>query len=81
MVPPEPGNFSAVGMLLADARLDLSKTFVGVLDEGTVTVLEAVFTAMEHEARAALVRDFDARFPAGAPSLAANGTSGMCQYR
>ena len=32
VIPPEPGNFSAIGMLLADARLDLSKTFVGVLE-------------------------------------------------
>src|SRR5262249_57039176 len=31
VIPPEPGNFSAVGMLLADARLDLSKTFTGLL--------------------------------------------------
>jgi N-methylhydantoinase A len=61
VVPPEPGNFSAVGMLLADARLDLSKTFVGVLDESTVATLTAVFAEMEAEARAALVREFGAR--------------------
>jgi N-methylhydantoinase A len=61
VVPPEPGNFSAVGMLLADARLDLSKTFVGVLDESTVAALTAVFAEMEDEARAALVREFGAR--------------------
>ncbi len=29
VIPPEPGNFSAIGMLLADARIDTSKTFVG----------------------------------------------------
>ena len=28
IVPPEPGNFSAVGMLLADPRLDTARTFV-----------------------------------------------------
>jgi N-methylhydantoinase A len=61
VVPPEPGNFSAVGMLLADARLDLSKTFVGVLDQGTVASLTGVFAEMEAQARAALERDFDAR--------------------
>jgi len=61
VVPPEPGNFSAVGMLLADARLDLSKTFVGVLDQATVAALTDVFAEMEAQARAALVRDFDAR--------------------
>jgi N-methylhydantoinase A len=61
VVPPEPGNFSAVGMLLADARLDLSKTFVGVLDDGTVAALSTAFAEMEEDARSALVREFDAR--------------------
>jgi N-methylhydantoinase A len=61
VVPPEPGNFSAVGMLLADARLDLSKTFVGVLDQTTVAALTEAFAEMEAQARAALERDFDAR--------------------
>ncbi len=60
VIPPEPGNFSAAGMLLADARLDLSKTFVGVLDDKTVACLNEAFGAMEEEARAALVRDFGA---------------------
>jgi N-methylhydantoinase A len=60
VIPPEPGNFSAVGMLLADARLDLSKTFVGVLDETTVDQLRHAFGEMEEEARAALHRDFGA---------------------
>ena len=61
VIPPEPGNFSAVGMLLADARLDLSKTFVGVLNDATVGLLKSAFAEMESEARAALVRDFAAR--------------------
>jgi N-methylhydantoinase A len=60
VIPPEPGNFSAVGMLLADARLDLSKTFTGVLDDQTIGSLQALFAAMEGEARGALQRDFGA---------------------
>jgi N-methylhydantoinase A len=60
VIPPEPGNFSAVGMLLADARLDLSKTFTGVLNENTVASLQDLFAEMEEGARAALVRDFGA---------------------
>ncbi len=28
IVPPEPGNFSAIGMLLADPRIDTAQTFV-----------------------------------------------------
>jgi N-methylhydantoinase A len=58
IIPPEPGNFSALGMLLADARLDLSETFVGVLNESTVATLKHAFAELEREARAALVRDF-----------------------
>ncbi len=61
IIPPEPGNFSAMGMLLADARLDLSKTFVGVLNEDTVPALNQAFAEMEDEARDALVREFGAR--------------------
>jgi N-methylhydantoinase A len=60
VIPPEPGNFSAVGMLLADARLDLSKTFTGVLNDTTVASLQDLFAEMEEEARTALVRDFGA---------------------
>jgi N-methylhydantoinase A len=61
VIPPEPGNFSALGMLLADARLDLSKTFVGVLNDATVAALKRAFAEMENQARAALTRDFAAR--------------------
>ena len=61
VVPPEPGNFSALGMLLADARLDLSKTFVSVLGDGMMASLNAAFAEMEGEARAALTRDFAAK--------------------
>jgi N-methylhydantoinase A len=58
IVPPEPGNFSAMGMLLADARIDVSKTFLGPLNETTVAALNEAFAAMEQEARGALVREF-----------------------
>jgi N-methylhydantoinase A len=60
VIPPEPGNFSAVGMLLADARLDLSKTFTGVLNDAMMAPLHEAFADMEGQARAALIRDFGA---------------------
>jgi N-methylhydantoinase A len=60
VVPPEPGNFSAIGMLLADARIDAAKTFTGLLDEAALAPMEAEFCAMENEAAAALARDFGA---------------------
>ncbi|MGH7848114.1 MAG: hydantoinase/oxoprolinase family protein [Candidatus Binatia bacterium] len=58
VVPPEPGNFSAIGMLLADARIDTSKTFVNALGEDSVAAMDAVFGAMEKESRAALKIEF-----------------------
>ncbi len=58
IVPPEPGNFSAIGMLLADARLDLSKTFTGVLGDAVMIGVESTFAEMEAEAHVALVAEF-----------------------
>jgi N-methylhydantoinase A len=58
VIPPEPGNFSAIGMLLADARIDSSETFVGILDDKSVPRMAETFAALEHEARAALAREF-----------------------
>ncbi len=58
VIPPEPGNFSAIGMLLADARIDTSKTFVGLLDEKSVPAMAEIFAAMENEAGAALAKEF-----------------------
>ncbi|MGH7088050.1 MAG: hypothetical protein ACREFQ_04040, partial [Stellaceae bacterium] len=54
VVPPEPGNFSATGMLLADARLDTQQTFVGTLDDTTVASMHARFRGMEEAAAKAL---------------------------
>lgn len=58
VIPPEPGTFSATGMLLADARLDESNTFVGPLDAATAATIEGVFETMEANAAAALQAEF-----------------------
>ena len=58
VIPPEPGNFSAIGMLLADARIDTSKTFVGVLSENTVPAMAEIFAAMEEASAGALAAEF-----------------------
>ncbi len=58
VIPPEPGNFSAIGMLLADARLDDSNTFTGRMEEGIVEKMESVFSAMEQQAAASLKAEF-----------------------
>lgn len=60
VIPPEPGNFSAIGMLLADARIDTSKTFVRILNEKTVPVMAEVYGTMEGEAAVSLAKEFGA---------------------
>ena len=61
IIPPEPGNFSAIGMLLADARIDTSKTFVGVLNDKTVPEMAQIYSAMENEAADSLEKEFGTR--------------------
>src|SRR5215472_8738622 len=58
VIPPEPGNFSAIGMLLADARIDTSKTFVGLLDDNSIGSLSETFGAMERDSLEALKVEF-----------------------
>ena len=58
VIPPEPGNFSAIGMLLADARIDTSKTFVGLLDDNCIGSLSETFGAMEEDSLEALKVEF-----------------------
>ena len=60
IIPPEPGNFSAIGMLLADARIDSSETFTGLLDDASVKGMVERFAAMERGAAAALAEEFGA---------------------
>ena len=60
VIPPEPGNFSAIGMMLADARIDLSATFTGLLDDATVGAARTSYASMEVEASDALKREFHA---------------------
>jgi N-methylhydantoinase A len=58
VIPPEPGNFSAIGMLLAHARLDDATTFTGNLDQDAIPRLETAFAEMESRAALALRREF-----------------------
>ena len=58
VIPPEPGNFSAVGMLLADARLDLSKTFVATLNERSLATCFGIFAELEREAQETIRKEF-----------------------
>ncbi len=58
VVPPEPGNFSAVGMLLADPRIDTARTVIVQLKPESLATVLAVFAELESEGRAALRREF-----------------------
>ncbi|HXV30115.1 MAG TPA: hydantoinase/oxoprolinase family protein, partial [Sinorhizobium sp.] len=60
IVPPEPGNFSAIGMLLADPRLDTAQTFVVRLNPENLARVAAVYAELEAAGRAALEREFGA---------------------
>jgi N-methylhydantoinase A len=61
IIPPEPGNFSAIGMLLADARIDTSKTFVGILNDQIVPVMVEFYRTMESDASDSLAKEFGTR--------------------
>jgi N-methylhydantoinase A len=58
VVPPEPGNFSAMGMLLADPRLDTARTFVVPLNAETMPKALVLYAELEAEGGAALRREF-----------------------
>jgi N-methylhydantoinase A len=58
VVPPEPGNFSAMGMLLADPRLDTARTWVVPLNPETMPKALALYAELEAEGSAALRREF-----------------------
>jgi N-methylhydantoinase A len=58
IVPPEPGTFSATGMLLAEARLDDTVTLTSPYVESAVPEIDAAFARMEADAAAALRVEF-----------------------
>lgn len=58
VIPPEPGIFSAIGMLLADARIDESETFAGLLDAGSLARVSPVLERMRAQAGTAISAEF-----------------------
>jgi N-methylhydantoinase A len=59
VVPPQPGNFSALGMLLAGGRLDVARSLVADLGPEGLGSLAQALAALEAEAREAARRDLD----------------------
>ena len=54
VIPPAPGHFSALGMLLGDVRADAIRTHVGPLDPAPI---QPVFDELETEAAAELEQE------------------------
>jgi N-methylhydantoinase A len=54
IIPPHPGNFSTLGMLIAGARIDLSRTVVGEAVEAMLPAIRAAFAELETSARATM---------------------------
>jgi N-methylhydantoinase A len=48
-------------MLLADARIDTSKTFVGILNDQTVPAMAQIYREMERDAADSLAKEFGTR--------------------
>ena len=57
LVPPQPGVFSAVGLVMADIRHDFVRSRILRGGEITADRLDALFTRLDEEAEAALERD------------------------
>ncbi len=54
LVPVHPGAFSAIGMLLSDARKDYSRTLLGDLESASPAAVERMFRSLEKEGEADL---------------------------
>ena len=54
VIPPQPGTFSAWGMLVTEPRIDIVRTQITRTDGASAGELAAVYAAMEDDARAGL---------------------------
>ena len=58
VIPPEPGNFSSLGMLLADIRLDEGQTFLRPLDDAALSDARDALADLEAGAARHIKTDF-----------------------
>jgi N-methylhydantoinase A len=58
VVPPEPGNFSALGMLMANARIDVAQSLLADLSEHGLEILSSVRDKLQTEIVGASEREF-----------------------
>ena len=57
LVPPDPGNVSAFGLLTVDAKLDYVQTHVSLHDALDAATLQAAYDALAGQARATLTKE------------------------
>jgi N-methylhydantoinase A len=57
IIPPQPGHFSALGMLLTDLRQDFVQTHIQDFSATTVKSLEDSFVKLENEGRQNLAKE------------------------
>jgi N-methylhydantoinase A len=57
LIPVGPGNFAAFGSLISDLRRDYARTRTTVVTESAATDIEAMFQAIEAQARDELLAD------------------------
>jgi N-methylhydantoinase A len=50
IVPPQPGNFSSLGMLLSEARMDVARTHIAPLTDAALGEISAMFGELEDAA-------------------------------
>ncbi|MDA9451258.1 MULTISPECIES: hydantoinase/oxoprolinase family protein [unclassified Bradyrhizobium] len=58
VVPPQPGNFSALGMLMANARVDLSQSVIADLTEAGIATLVSVRDKLRQDVELEAAREF-----------------------
>ena len=54
IVPPHPGSFSTLGMLIAAARIDLARTVVTEMAREALALVDSAFAELEVSARATM---------------------------
>jgi len=59
IVPPEPGNFSAIGMLLADERIDSSQSLIQDLSEDSIAELDQMCKGIKEHTKIELLEKID----------------------
>jgi len=57
IVPPYPGNFSTLGMLMAGARIDLVQTYLAEVNGISLAQVDSAFQDLESEARTMMKED------------------------